>query len=237
MDSVLERRADAYLATLRGAFDPALDAVAQVRSGRAIVKAKAFSDNIVFSVPIRGDAEDELFMVIRAVALFQSTFALKGFFIRGSIVIGSHHMDKELVFGEAIIEAYREEQDTAVNPRVILSLSAVSSLAKHREKYEGSGFPQGVLLLTDVDGKLFVHYLAALGTSLGLAPAAEKVNLHRDQVARQLQLHAQQPTIWTKYVWVARYHNFCCGLWKMPTESRIADATINADPQPMKLGT
>jgi hypothetical protein len=217
---------------MRDAFDDALSAVATVAeaTGRP-VSIKAFSDNIVLSLEIRGDSEDELLAIIKSVAALQSRLVMRGFFVRGAIAIGLHYMDDEIVFGEAILEAYDQESNVALNPRVILAPSAVSSLAKHREKYEEreEQAPQADVLLKDTDGKYFVNYLAFLTAPPGRScPGEDDMRQHKRRVSYELQSKIARPRIWTKYIWAAKFHDFWCATWGL--EIMIDPKHLNAGP-------
>lgn len=225
-------RADAFLSRLRQAFDEAIAALRVVEgaSGKSI-SVKTFSDNIVFAVPIDGDAEDELLAMVRAVGAFQSHLVLNGFFVRGAIAIGQHYMDGEIIFGEAILDAYAEESNGALNPRVVLDASAYSNVLQHLEKYEetGTAAPQIAELLVDADGKYFVNYLMALCTGTTGGPSSAHMMTHQQAIERALRKFVVKPRIWTKYVWVAQFHNGCCLRWS--SGPRVDDSLINAGPR------
>jgi predicted nicotinamide N-methyase len=36
--------------------------------------------------------------------------------------------------------------------------------------------------------------------------------MHKEMVERKLALHLNNPPIWSKYAWVAGYHNYYCDL-------------------------
>jgi hypothetical protein len=39
------------------------------------------------------------------------------------------------------------------------------------------------------------------------------LDLHKQRIAERLKEHRGNPTIWNKYAWVARYHNYFCDLF------------------------
>jgi hypothetical protein len=229
-DAIAEHRQDAFITALRLAYDTALFGLPRyARDSRHKPRLKAFSDNIVLSLPIRGDAEDELLQMLRTVAYFQARLVVAGFFVRGAIAIGLHYMDAEIVFGEALLEAYRLETTLAVNPRVVLAQSAVSNLNRHYLSYAEGQSPQGKVLAVDVDSKYFVDYMASFSDPVGaVAPELASMRTHRDCVTRALHESSQDPKVWAKYVWVARYHNACCARWGV--EAFVDDALISRGP-------
>src|SRR5258708_21417480 len=75
-------------------------------------EVKAFTDNIVIGCPIylnEPDAEAELGSVLLSVREYQLTMVHAGFFVRGGISISQLYMDDEIVFSDALMEAYSAE--------------------------------------------------------------------------------------------------------------------------------
>lgn len=69
-------------------------------------------------------------------------------------------------------------------------------------------------LLEDPDGELFLDYLHAI-ISENSFDGPDEVNYellstHKDRVTARLSNTANDPAIWNKYAWVARYHNYFC---------------------------
>jgi len=175
---------------------------------------KTFTDNIVLARPIgrREDGESELGNVAMAVAALQTQLALKGFFVRGGIAIGPAYVDDFGVFGDALLESYRGECQLARDPRVILCASAREKVIQHIGYYaDPTHSPQNRDMRQDSDGQAFVSYLEHLAPApyeggFGLYELAE----HRDVVSERLRRFHDQPILWAKYEWVARYHNHFC---------------------------
>lgn len=171
----------------------------------------AFTDNIVIAWPIWDDGEQEWGTAVRRLARFQLSMVRAGFFVRGAIAFGPAYVDHLSVFGPALLEAYNGESSLAVDPRIILTESARNLVATHMGYYFNVGTPQEVDLLRDRDGQWFVSYLEELIFDEEMGGVAwEEVTRHRDTITEKLQLHAADPRIWSKYEWVARYHNHFC---------------------------
>ncbi|MBX3492065.1 MAG: hypothetical protein KF899_03840 [Parvibaculum sp.] len=173
---------------------------------------KAFTDNIVIGLPIRDDAEIELGDAFSRVAEFQLTMAIHGFFVRGAISLGSAYVDEIAVFGEALMEAYKGEAYLARDPRVILTASAVKSADIHLEYYgRGDHAPQVRDLLKDSDGQWFVSYLEEILIAEGeRGPNYGALSQHKEATERKLAQYRDRPPIFSKYAWVADYHNYFC---------------------------
>lgn len=227
-----ERRGDPFLRSLRDAFDAALAALKRIETAKSIkVDIKAFSDNIVISLPVADDAEEEFLAIIEIVAAFQCELVMHGLFVRGAIAIGPHYVDTEIVFGEALLEAYLEEHNEALNPRVTLALSATSRLSHHIERHDEleDRAPQKAFLMKDFDGKYFVNYLAALTAPPGeVAPTLEQMQAHGTCVSRELKHSLEQQRVWTKYQWVARLHDKWCDKWGL--DCKIAPELTSIGP-------
>jgi hypothetical protein len=172
-------------------------------------EVKAFTDNIVLGYPIADDGEPEMGTTFFNLSLFQLEMVLSGLFVRGAFSIGEHYMDEDIVFGNALLEAYSAEQNIARDPRIILTGSAIKYLKRHL-KYYGyiKHSPQYKEILRDVDGQFFINYLDMLISDDGID--YENLNKHRTVIEEHLRKFKSVPKIWSKYSWVANYHNYFC---------------------------
>jgi hypothetical protein len=180
---------------------------------RDLYALKAFTDNIVVGWPVREDAEAELGNALTSTAWFQLQMVLGGFFIRGALSIGSAYVDEIAVFGEALWEAYDGESRVARDPRIVLTKSAIEAVQMHLTYYgDPRRAPHSHAILKDADGQWFVNYLD--GTILvaedEVGPDYDSLKLHKQIVEERLQEHRSNPAIWSKYAWVAGYHNYFC---------------------------
>lgn len=173
---------------------------------------KAFTDNIVIGWPIHDDAEHELGNTIDMLSGFQMQLTLDGFFVRGAISIGECYVDEVAVFGDALLDAHYGESKTARDPRVILTDTAVSAAKQHLEYYpDRYHSPYTRLLLRDADDQWFVNYLQCVLINEEEYGAYNQPLLqHKAVVEGMLALHKKNPPIWSKFAWVAAYHNFFC---------------------------
>lgn len=175
---------------------------------------KAFTDNIVFGYPIRerGDAKWELASVFEILSLFQLWMANEGFFVRGAISIGDLYIDDTVVVGRGFTEAYKGESQLARDPRIILTDSSVKAVKKHLEYYADlNQSPQSRDLYRDSDGQLFLNYLeSVLIAENDQGPFYAELQKHREMIEKRLDEFRTKPSIWSKYLWVANYHNFFC---------------------------
>jgi hypothetical protein len=206
------------LARLRAALSSAYAEFRDDLWGRPIqIKTwvvKAFTDNIVIGHPVylkEPDAEAELGAVLLAVREYQLTMVNAGFFVRGGISIGQLYMDDEIVFGDALIDAYTAESTLARDPRIVLAKS-VQPYLEQQLKFYGipAEAPHNRVLLRDVDGQIFVNYLGAIFDDDLSRPRIRELENHKKAIEEKLQRHKNEPPLWSKYAWAANYHNFIC---------------------------
>lgn len=175
---------------------------------------KAFTDNIVISWPVRDDAEAELGSAFFKLGAFQFQMVQEGFFIRGAISVGEAFVDETAVFGSALIEAYEGESKLARDPRIILCNSAIKATKQHLAYYSNPrSAPHVRHILKDSDGQWFMNYLeCVLWAEDEHGPFYEEFQKHKEAVEAKLAEHKANPTVWSKYAWVAGYHNYFCDL-------------------------
>jgi hypothetical protein len=186
-------------------FDPFADSPAAWQQ-------KIFTDNVVLGYPIHrtSDGEGEFGHLILQLSYTQMSLALEGFFIRGGFTIGKLYLDEQIVFGDALLEAYKYENEIANSPRIIIS-KEVMLLVKHHLTYYGrpEEAPQNSEILIDIDNQPFINYL--------ITTIAEEYYLYREALIKHKQIieeklkeYISEPKIWYKYFWVANYHNYFC---------------------------
>jgi hypothetical protein len=175
---------------------------------------KAFTDNIVLAFPIHRDAESEFGSAFFKIAAFQLAMATKGFFIRGAVSIGNAYVDDFMVFGDALTQAYQGERRLARDPRIILTEPAVMAVKSHLTYYSSSRYaPQTKELLCDADGQWFINYLdTILMAADDHGPFYDELKKHKAAVEEKLSHFKSEPPIFSKYAWIANYHNFFCDL-------------------------
>lgn len=175
---------------------------------------KAFTDNIVIGWPVRDDAESEFGDAFFKLGAFQFQMVLEGYFIRGALSVGNAYVDEVAVFGDALMEAYQGESSLARDPRIILTESAVKTTKQHLTYYGNRRHAPHVReVLRDSDGQWFLNYLeCVLWAEDESGPFYEEFARHKSAVETKLTEHKDNPPIWSKYAWVAAYHNYFCDL-------------------------
>ena len=173
---------------------------------------KAFTDNIAIGWPINDDAEVEFGNAFMRLRQFQFQMTIDGFFLRGALSVGDAYVDEIAVFGDALTEAYIGESKIARDPRIILTNSAVA-VAKHHLTYypNPANAPHVSHILKDSDGQWFLNYLdCVLDAEYEYGPFYHELLQHKDVIELNLGKYKSNPPVWSKYAWVASYHNYFC---------------------------
>jgi hypothetical protein len=138
----------------------------------------------------------------------------KGVFVRGGVTLGFTYHNQAFTFGPGIIDAYLIESKRAVYPRIVVERQLLDVFgnvpALHSELHtpEQEGEYVRSLLCQCGDDEWFIDYLrAAEGESNSPEQYLEFIQLHRDLVVREFDLHCEDDHIADKYRWLARYHD------------------------------
>jgi hypothetical protein len=182
----------------------------------------------VIGYPISGNAEREIGLICNDLANFQLTMVKAGFFIRGAISIGNAYIDNFVVYGKGLIDAYDAEVNQARDPRIILTDSTQAAVRRHLEYYGYSAHaPQAKIFYKDADGQYFLNYLEEIMIAEDeLGPDFETLLQHKRAVEQKLSQHSTQPPFWSKYAWVANYHNFFCDQFISITDDYKIDMSV-----------
>jgi hypothetical protein len=217
-DALNAGQGDVFLSKLHTALGNAYSWVREQSNdwdGEKRFEVKIFTDNIVIGYPLLepdiGFGEYELGNVFRVFSEFQLELITAGFLVRGGIAFGSHYMDDDIVFGDALLDAVAQDK-TGGPPRITLAPSATHILQRHLGFYGETGLaPQSNDLLQDFDNAVFVDYLnqAFLGFPEG-GIFFDVIKAHQATIVEGLSSFKGVPDIRAKYEWAARYHNYVC---------------------------
>ncbi len=181
-----------------------------------LYQCKLFTDNIVIGCPLDAfpqlDHEDTFGYIIIDLIQAQLKLVLKGYFIRGGWSYGNLFMDENMIYGEALIDAYNHEKK-AVFPKIILS-ERVNNFVNAQLKYYATPYisPHYTHLLKDEEGNLFINYLSDLVVNEDgyQHVSEEEIILHKKLILENIQKYKGNEKIYAKYKWAADYHNFFC---------------------------
>jgi hypothetical protein len=175
---------------------------------------KMFSDCICVSVPADPANVDAFFQVI---AYLQSWMCLEArISLRGAITVGRHFVNDQMIFSEALVEAYKLEQNKTTPPCIIVADNLYRYII---ENYQGSDigwvnaahFQHSYVMRDDHSGRLFLDYLNFMPAS---DDDGEKLRAHRAWIIENLDRHQSAPRVVIKYEWLRDYHNSWCKIFE-----------------------
>ncbi len=199
-------------------------------SGAARWAYKSFSDSIVIGIPAANaqtfsEAMGKLLILLATV---QTCLTGLGFFVRGAITKATIFIGDDIVFGYGLATAYELEKTKARDPRIIFEETIQKATLDYLKEAVSTFTPLSRAILKDSDGILFVNYLAMFLDEDERPSAIDHVKNHKDQIEKALTEYKQDPYIWTKYRWVANYHNYVCKefLKECPSDLFIPDGLV-----------
>ena len=204
---------------------------------------KIFTDNIVIGYPVDNvdfsQGESELSHIFRTFSELQMQLSQDGFLLRGGVAFGSHYMDNDVVFGDALLAAVKEDKGGGP-PCLTLDGTVIRKVKGQLAFYSDStDTPQHYQLREDSDGKVFINYLSKVEDAFPEEPISfDLIAGHCRTIERGLNDYRSVPSVRSKYEWAARYHNYYCREMvqrysKTTSDSDPEDARINAEVQRM----
>lgn len=170
--------------------------------------AITFSDNVVRSSPADWAG---LVSVSFSVITLALRLLARGVFVRGGLTLGRLHHDESMVFGPALIEAYRIEQGVARVPRVAVSPAASRLLLTDQPSGARAGFDAKALIRVDADGVSHLDIFsrqAMAGAGFAGPSGGQMATLIRSQLAGKLRQYPNwTPPAQEKLRWVVNYFN------------------------------
>ena len=169
-----------------------------------------FSDHIVVSYP-EPDMEDLAIDVmkpvwaeficqdcIRVISAIAERALRQGLLLRGGLSRGELYHGNEVVFGEALVDAYRLESEVALVPRILVSERVWQQL-------QGGAGAHPDLLRQDDDELWYLNYFARMrehGVGMGAPDSVERWNAAmREIVSNNLDIARSDPGRTAKWVW------------------------------------
>jgi len=158
--------------------------------------------------------ESEFGFTLWSIREYQFQMALKGFFIRGGLAVDQLFMDGNSVYGMALLTAHDLESKVAVNPIVVLCDNTMKLVDRHIGYYAGEAAPQVRDVLKGPDGRYFLNYLTEciIEDDDREYLDAKSLRRHKKQVESALKAYASIPAVFSKFAWLAEYHNYFCDM-------------------------
>jgi hypothetical protein len=179
----------------------------------ALWQHKLFTDNLVIGYPLDSEdmdlGEPEFGRLVRFACTYQAAMAVHGLFVRGGMSFGRLHIGDHLVYGPALIDAVKLEQEASRDPRITMTKEVVTLVNKHLDFYANRDGPQTWQVLADSDNQYFLNYLWIF------APHSDQIywdeiRMHKEHIVSGLVEHNARPRVLSKFRWLAAYHNFFC---------------------------
>jgi hypothetical protein len=186
-------------------------------------RAQSISDAVALSAAINTAGIGAIIHSINRLAVDLLT---RGFFIRGAIVKDDLYHDDKMVFGKALVRAYRLETSVAEYPRVMVAQEVVRDVRKIDDATAKR------LLRQSEDGPIFLHLLRAIEMDmLPVDPGKQKwrrrfddESFHgkllpyigiADQIQRRFDEATDNPNHFKKIKWFASYWNRTIQDWNV----------------------
>lgn len=157
----------------------------------ADIKFKIFSDNIVIAKKLSKEStqrKKDIRALLMCAGNFQEMAATDTAccMLRGGITIGQLLIDETMVWGQALVDAYKIESTVANYPRIIIADSVAQEIMNHPKLKD--------YIRTDFDDCYFLNYLANcyyIGKSLeaGFKRMKEEANLSDLKVKQKFIWH------------------------------------------------
>lgn len=183
------------------------------KHSKSIWTTKLFSDNLLLACPIddigRRDAEGHFGAIIYPIKQYQLELVLKGYFVRGGWSVGNLFVDNNMIYGQALIDAYDTESKVAKYACIAISNTLRQLITDKYLSYyaNSSDAPFNSDLLVDSDNRLIVNYL----TNLMEEQQIDFLSLskHKISIEAKIRKYKKSPML-DKYEYSAQYHNYFC---------------------------
>jgi hypothetical protein len=164
--------------------------------------AQSFSDCIVLS---ENATPTGLFHLLFGVTGLCSRLLIDGMFTRGGIAKGKLHHSDEIVFGPAMLEAYRLESSLARHPRVLVDKA--THLAYQAPEFAAIAANYGAkpIVKLAADGPAFVDILHGIRLTHSSRP--KDAAACRQNIQTALDASVYEPHHYKKARWAANYWN------------------------------
>jgi hypothetical protein len=197
---------------------------------RTRLEMTAFSDSYVISETFPA------WHVLAAVQALGANLISHGILSRGGIVCGPAYHKSGILFGPAVIDAYRLESEVAVYPRILISEAVREVIwGYHR------GICQNKLLIQDFDGQWFVNIfvppLSSWIASSHIPRPAEKEHLsaiHRHLIDHLAQTRGSTK-VRAKLLWAAGHlDRLAAGKNIEPIDSVLYQLTVGSQRETLR---
>ena len=127
---MIMKNAQESLEIVHSAYTESIDLFKKIFGDNGkIPSVRIFSDNIVVAAPRKNNSIQTAFTAVAIMsAIIQVQFLKHELLTRGAICSGSYFADDMMVWGTALVNAYKLENSIAIYPRVIIDPELVGEL-------------------------------------------------------------------------------------------------------------
>lgn len=209
-DKIVNDNDDEYLNKLKNIYDLTSKLFNTSESISENIKVNIFSDNIVIaSEPQMGTSEEIDYSILNFflfISFFQIVALGENFLLRGGITRGEFYIDKDFVWGKALLAANKLEEKIAIYPRIIIDSNALSLLDNF--EYPNGGHNK-FRLAQDSDGLIFLDYLYLADFFIKTENRPFLIN-YKYNFKKELEMYNGDSKIMQKLLWQKNYfNNFC----------------------------
>jgi hypothetical protein len=197
------------------------------------LRAQSISDAVCISTVCDQNGIRHLFFALDRLTM---NLLKAGYFVRGAVVKGKLYHDERTVFGEAMIRAYRLEQDVVRMPRIMVTSDIYGDFERFRNEKRMSFEPYDRIMQAE-DGLRYLHVLEEIGRRLrllgtrenwqGKAALAEAATITA-QIQRRFDASFDNPNHFAKIQWFANYWNRTVSPCR-PEVRRISGPGVKSD--------
>ena len=167
-----------------------------------------FSDCIVISFCDK--EESGVFWMLLEIQWLLLNLVSRGFICRGGISYGKLIHNEKLLFGPALVEAYKMESEAALYPRVILhdsiiKLGGKSKAKHHTAEMEIRSIKQ--IISKDTDGMYYVDFFEKAQSEFDEPEYDFPMHLHKISELIIEGLKSNSPSVYVKYQWLKEKYN------------------------------
>jgi hypothetical protein len=171
-------------------------------------EVSVFSDSIVISYPLT--KKGALFLLLMDLIYLQIDMMLNGIFIRGGISCGQLYHDDNVLFGPAMVNAYKLESEDAKYPRIILERETIDEAVSKPEYLSHSREEElkwilGLLRPCEADNQLFIDILVQQNEFDDVETYIDWVLKVKEAI--ECGLKSTDPKVLEKYKWMKEYYN------------------------------
>lgn len=172
-----------------------------------------FSDSIVVSVKVDENNINEMTSTLIAnLSYIGAQLMAEGIILRGGITIGKLiHLENGLIMGQALIEAYQLESNSAKYPRILVSKKLISNL-NYPIDTKKNRYPYHQYLQRFEDGCVGFHqmkYFEVIGSSdlQNQYNIKDKLIKIRKTIISGLDDHFESADTYDKYIWLKKEYD------------------------------